>query len=185
MFFFPAGVTFEDNTLRMKTILFAAALFFAGTAFGQEPLVTRDANGHKVVRGFMTQQELASDTAFSWYGRNISGFTPDAAAVQAFKNKKDNIHIIAFGGTWCEDTQNLLPKFFALANASGFPAERVTLLGVDLEKKAVQHFSEALGVTRVPTFIVMKDGKEVGRVVEWGKYGQPDKELGEIVSSIK
>ena len=169
----------------MKKILFAVFLLVSGTVMAQEPSVSRDAYGNKVVRGFMTQQELATDTAFSWYGRNIKGFSPDAAAVQAFRNKKDAIHIIAFGGTWCEDTQNLLPKFFALTDAAGFSQDRVTLLGVDREKKTVQHFSEALGVTRVPTFIVMKDGKEVGRVVEWGKYGQPDKELGEIVNGIK
>jgi hypothetical protein len=29
----------------------------------------------------------------------------------------------------------------------------------------------------------MKDGKEVGRVVEYGKYGAIDKELGEIVAA--
>jgi hypothetical protein len=30
----------------------------------------------------------------------------------------------------------------------------------------------------------MKDGKEIGRVVEYGKYGMFDKELGEIINSI-
>jgi hypothetical protein len=35
----------------------------------------------------------------------------------------------------------------------------------------------------VPTFIVIKDGKEVGRVVEYGKEGQLDKELGHIVAA--
>jgi len=165
--------------------MIAAILLIGGAASAQEASVTRDAYGNKVVRGFMTQQELATDTAFSWYARNMKGFTPDAAAVAAFKNKKESIHIIAFGGTWCEDTQNLLPKFFALTDAAGFSPDRVTLLGVDHDKKTVQHFSEALGVTRVPTFIVMKDGKEVGRVVEWGKYGQVDKELGEIVNGIQ
>jgi hypothetical protein len=35
----------------------------------------------------------------------------------------------------------------------------------------------------VPTFIVLKNGQEVGRVVEYGKYGMFDKELGEIINS--
>jgi hypothetical protein len=30
----------------------------------------------------------------------------------------------------------------------------------------------------------MKRGKEVGRIVEYGKYGMIDRELGEIVNSI-
>jgi hypothetical protein len=31
----------------------------------------------------------------------------------------------------------------------------------------------------------MKDGKELGRVVEYGKYGEIDKELGEISAGIQ
>ena len=76
----------------------------------------------------------------------------------------------------------LLPKFFALADAAGFPQERITMLGVDHNKKTVNHLSEAFNVTLVPTFIVLKNGKEIGRVVEYGKIGMPDKELGEIVA---
>jgi hypothetical protein len=45
--------------------------------------------------------------------------------------------------------------------------------------------SEALGVVNVPTIIVMKEGKEIGRVVEYGKTGVWDKELGEIISAQK
>ena len=33
------------------------------------------------------------------------------------------------------------------------------------------------------TFIVMKGGKEVGRVIEYGKNGRWDKEIGEIVAT--
>jgi hypothetical protein len=33
----------------------------------------------------------------------------------------------------------------------------------------------------VPTIIVMKSGKEIGRVVEYGKSGEWDKELLELI----
>jgi hypothetical protein len=38
--------------------------------------------------------------------------------------------------------------------------------------------------TNVPTVIVMQQGKELGRVVEYGKTGQWDKELAEIVKLV-
>jgi aminoglycoside N3'-acetyltransferase len=60
----------------------------------------------------------------------------------------------------------------------------VTLIGVDHDKKTLSHLAEAMNVIDVPTIIVMKDGKEMGRVVEYGKYGLFDKELGEIMASI-
>ena len=39
-------------------------------------------------------------------------------------------------------------------------------------------------VTEVPTFILMKDGKEVGRVVEYGESGEAMKELGKIAAGL-
>jgi thioredoxin-like negative regulator of GroEL len=42
--------------------------------------------------------------------------------------------------------------------------------------------SEAFGITNVPTIIVMKNGKEVGRVVEYGHTGLFDKDLAEILA---
>jgi hypothetical protein len=87
-------------------------------------------------------------------------------------------------GTWCEDSHFIIPKFYSLLETAGFPNDRVTLIGVDRKKKTLSHLSEALNVTNVPTIIVLKNGKEVGRVVEFGKYGLFDKELGEIINSI-
>ncbi|MBC7902410.1 MAG: thioredoxin family protein, partial [Gemmatimonadaceae bacterium] len=62
---------------------------------------------------------------------------------------------------------------------------QVTLIGVDRNKKTISHLTEALNIVNVPTLIVMKDGKEVGRIVEYGKYGQPDKEISEIINAVK
>ena len=169
----------------MKQLLFVAVLFSSALAAVAQTEVSRDAGGNKIIKGFMSRQELATDSAFSWFALNQKGYTPEQNAVQAFRNQKDSINIIAFGGTWCGDTRNLLPKFFALTDAAGFSNDRVTLIGVDHSKKTIQHLTEAFGVTHVPTFIVMKNGKEIGRVVEYGRYGMFDRELGEIVSGKK
>jgi hypothetical protein len=37
----------------------------------------------------------------------------------------------------------------------------------------------------VPTIMIMKDGKELGRVVEYGKYGMFDKEMGDIIMAAE
>jgi len=166
--------------LIMKKILFAAFLFvFANSAFAQAEVTNE--GGTKVIKGFMTRQELSEDAAFPWFASNQKGYVPYPAAVTALKAAKDSIHILAFGGTWCDDTKAIFPKFFALADSAGLTPDRITILGVDHNKKTTNHLSEAFNVTLVPTFIVLKNGKEIGRVVEWGKYGMFDKELGEII----
>lgn len=90
-----------------------------------------------------------------------------------------------FGGTWCHDTQNLWPIFYRLIDKSGYPEKNITLIAVDRKKKTLYKLSKKYRITNVPTFIVLAKGKEVGRVVEYGKYSAIDKEIGEIVSTLK
>lgn len=169
----------------MKKLFIAAFFIFSATALFAQQEVTTDATGNKIIRGFISKKELATDTAFRWFGDNVKGYIPEAGAVAAFKGAKDSIHILAFGGTWCSDTKSLLPKFYSLTDAAGFSDDRITLIGVDRNKKTVNHLAEAFAITLVPTFIVLKGGQEIGRVVEYGKTGRFDKELGEIISSKK
>lgn len=164
---------------RFLIVLFAGMI--AAPAMAQDTQVTVESNGTKIINGFFTQQQLATDSAFLWYGQNRQGFVPDQNALQNLKAKKDSVNFVVFGGTWCDDTKALLPKFFALTDAAGLSPDRITMIGVDRSKKTIHHLHDVFNVKNVPTIIVMKNGKEVGRVVEYGRYGMVDKELGEII----
>jgi len=165
-------------------IVFVIAILSIQYSFSQSPAeVTRDAQGNKILKGFITKKEISTDTAFAWYAQTQKGYTPNADVTKQYAAYKDSVNIIVFGGTWCGDTQNLLPKFFATTDAAGFPDNRITLIGVDRNKKTFYNLTDAFAVTNVPTFIVMKNGKEIGRVVEYGKIGSPEKEVGEIIAN--
>ncbi len=143
-------------------------------------------NGNeKILKGLLVRSDIERDTTFKWFKENYQLGRANAAAVEAFKKNGAKFSMIVFGGTWCEDTQNLLPQFYRLADNAGYPDSSISLIGVDRSKNTLDNLSAAFDIINVPTFIVMKDGKEVGRVVEYGKYGEIDKELGEIVSTIQ
>jgi thiol-disulfide isomerase/thioredoxin len=165
----------------MKQVLITALVIFSFQIVSAQTEVTLESNGAKIIKGFLTKQDLATDSSFTWFAENQKGYTPDQNALQLLRTNKDSINIVAFGGTWCGDTKYILPKFFVLADAAGLSPDRVTVLGVDRSKKTIQHLSEAFGITNVPTLIVMKNGKEVGRVVEYGHTGLFDKDLAEIL----
>jgi thiol-disulfide isomerase/thioredoxin len=136
----------------------------------------------KILRGIINKYLVMNDTAFSWYEPNQRFFAPDTATLNIFeKAKTSKIQFVIFGGTWCEDTQFILPKFFKLQEMAGLSDDLVTFFGVNEEKKSLGHIAEAFGITNVPTIIVMKDNKEIGRVVEYGKSGKWDKDLAEIL----
>jgi thiol-disulfide isomerase/thioredoxin len=186
------NISFTTQALNLSIMKFTRNIFFAfvllavaQSAFAQPAEVTVEPNGTKILKGFVTQAQLATDTSFKWYAENQKGFIPDATAIQTLRTAKDSIYILAFGGTWCGDTKHILPQVYAMTDAAGLSPDHFTLLGVDRSKKTVNHLSESFGITNVPTFIILKNGKEIGRVVEYGKYGMPDKEIGEIVAGKK
>lgn len=138
----------------------------------------------KTLKGLISREDLLADTSFHWYAENLKGYKPNQAALEGFKNHKDSIQLIAFMGTWCEDSHHVIPKFYSLLDLAEVSPDRVTLIGVDRNKKTLSHLSEALHVDKVPTIIVLKNGKELGRVIEFGKYGLFDMELGEILKAL-
>lgn len=138
----------------------------------------------KMLKGVINRSILEKDTAFAWFTENRKFGVPAVEAVKNFSLVKNKISIVVFGGTWCEDTQNLLPRFYQLVDASGFPEKKVTLIAVDRQKKTINHLDSIYKITNVPTFIVIHEGKEIGRVVEYGSKGDITKELGEMVSFL-
>ncbi len=165
----------------MKKLLFILFVSFITSSVYAQPQVVTEASGEKILIGFMEKKDLSGEQGFSWYVPNQQNYTPNAKALERLTAQKDSVHIMVFGGTWCDDTRNILPKFLRLAELAGFPDDRITLIGVDRSKKAIHNLTETLNVYNVPTIIVFKNGKETGRVVEYGKYGLFDKELGEIL----
>ena len=55
---------------------------------------------------------------------------------------------------------------------------------MDRAKTVPGHLEVKWKIESVPTFIVLKNGKEVGRVVEYGKTGNVEKELADIVAGL-
>ncbi len=146
---------------------------------------TKTEANEKILVGIIQRSMLENETTFPWFKKMYDLSTPDAQAVRVFREKATAFHIVVFGGTWCEDTHNLLPGFFKLIDQSGFPADHILLIATDRAYQSAFDLSAIFHIVNVPTFIIMKDGHEVGRVVEYGKYGDITKELGEIVTGIR
>lgn len=146
---------------------------------------TVNAGGTKVLNGYITRKTIETDSAFTWFATNMKYGTAPAEAITAFQQKKDAFRLLVFGGTWCGDTQNLLPAFYRLIDKSGYPEQKITLVGVDEQKHDKMELYKQWNIVNVPTFIVIDgSGKERGRVVEYGTMGSMEKELGTIVSKL-
>ncbi|MBL0145819.1 MAG: thioredoxin family protein [Chitinophagaceae bacterium] len=172
----------------MKKIFIIAFLFIVSyNSFAQAQYeVTLDPKHPevKIFRGIVNKYLVENEASFAWFKTAKVGYKPDTATINAFERNKAKVQFVVFGGTWCEDTQYILPKFFALQEKSGVPDNAITFFGVNREKKSLSSIAEAFNIKNVPTIIIMKDGVEKGRVVEYGKTGNWDKELAQILNAL-
>ncbi len=168
------------NTLLLFLLMIAAA----SSASAQAQYEVSPDPKHpevKVLRGILNKHLLETDTSFKWYAESRSYYHPDDSIVQIFRDSAAKCQFVIFGGTWCDDTQFIVPKFYALQELAHFPEDHISLFGVNRDKKTLGNLASAFVIEKVPTIIVLKNGKEIGRVVEYGKTGQWDKELGDLL----
>ena len=171
----------------MQKIICCISLFLLlGTSaiHAQSPYVATEDTQHPgeyILNGIITKYALQNNPAYSWYGSSQNEYNPNPEYVDAMRAAVGKVKFIVFGGTWCSDTRYILPKFFKLQDVSGFPDADISFFATDRSKKTIGNITNILGVTHVPTLIVMKEGKEIGRVVEYGTTGEWDKELIEIL----
>ena len=171
-----------------KHLALVLSVLLAGSqliAQNQYEITTDTKSGEKVFKGIISREALEKEPSFKWYAENQKAYAPQANAVTQLRKQADSLQLLVFMGTWCEDSHFVIPRLFSLLDQSGFPKDKITLIGVDRDKKTHSHLTEALNVTNVPTIMVMKKGKEMGRVIEYGHDGLFDKELGEILSGTR
>ena len=92
--------------------------------------------------------------------------------LEAVKSKLGaDVRIDVYLGLWCPDSLNNVPQFIRIIDRLG---AGVIVRYFSLPKKAgkeVKYFIEELKVERVPTFILYRGDKEIGRIVENPKAG--------------
>jgi thiol-disulfide isomerase/thioredoxin len=156
-----------ENLIPMKIYsIFALILIMSACAKSTYQWAVTDRNENIVV-GKIDRSLLNDTQKFPWFNKNYEAYnsaqSTDILYLSAFK---DRVTFVVFGGTWCEDTWMHLPVFFRVIDEAKFPKNAVTLYAVDRNKKTLKGEETTYGVTNVPTFIVYKDGKEIGRIVE-------------------
>ena len=96
---------------------------------------------------------------------------PDAETARSLAAVEPGAEVAIFLGTWCGDSRREVPRLWkALDETGGAVPFAVHYVGVDREKKEPATVAEN-GVLFLPTFIVRRRGREVGRVVETSPNG--------------
>ena len=149
-------------------IVCAALVLLASCTPKHARMTTTDKDGSKIIVGTSSRAALA-DPAYSWFKTGYDAYKPAVAPVNIIKAQAPALHIEVFGGTWCEDTHNLLPKFYKVADAAQLKDSQITLHLVNRDKKTQDGSADKYKIVNVPTYIILKGEKEIGRIVESAK----------------
>lgn len=163
-----------------RMILAATLCLVAFCAKAQSFETLKDRDGSKMLTGFISDSILKNDTAFSWFTKPYEIYHPKEQVVKDIVAGKDSVNLVIFMGTWCEDSHFVIPRFFKILDSAGFDKSRISMKAVDRTKKDKHHLAAALNIINVPTIIVYKNGKEAGRVVEYGETGRYDEETARL-----
>ncbi len=86
--------------------------------------------------------------------------------VDLIRQLENGVEFTVFFGTWCEDSQRELPRFLKVVDMAGISSDRIKLYGVDRSKKSSDGLTERFDIKYVPTIIFLKNGAEIGRIIE-------------------
>lgn len=169
----------------MKYILVCIiALVCLNVSSAQSYEAVKDRTGQQLLKGFITDSLLRADTTqFKWFADNERLYEPAGSVVNSFANKKDSLAFMVFLGTWCMDSHYVVPRFYKILKLAGINSDKVSLFALDRTKKDAAHFATTFNIQHVPTIIILKEGREIGRVVEYGVTGKFDEELAKILDA--
>lgn len=182
----------------MSFLILLLAIFFSceNTAVNQEsnetvsivtPVATDnededpDDEQQNMIVGKLTKKDLQEGPYAEWFNRGYDNFQPSTEEVEIIKQNINDYEIVGFMGTWCPDSRREVPEFFKLLDEAGYDLSNLTMVGVDRSKTTPDHLEEGYDMSRVPTFIFIKDGEEVNRYVEYSQESLA-KDVAAIVS---
>ncbi len=115
------------------------------------------------------------------YTNELNAYRPNNDVLNNLKYKFAEITFTIVLGTWCGDSKEQVGRFMKLLYALKYDINRCTYIAVDRDKKAGTYPIGDLKIEKVPTFIVYRNGVEIGRIVETPTISLED-DLLQIIS---
>lgn len=155
----------------MRKIAFTLVCFnvFAFLASAQDfnKKVTDPDTGIDIIQGPCTREALEKDTEEPWYSEEYKHYEVNEEVLATLSDQMMlGLYVRIVLGTWCPDSQREVPRFYKIMDALGVPESDISMICVDTHKMAPSTMVDTLNIERVPTFIIYRNGNELGRVVE-------------------
>jgi thiol-disulfide isomerase/thioredoxin len=169
-----------------KVILTAATCILTfQSCYSQKVVINREVettNDGKMLLGHQSKDQLLKEPYSQWYNFEHDEYQLDDKTVAELKKEKLNSYnLILVMGTWCGDSHREVPRFFKILEATGFPDSKLTMIAVNRKYESPGGEEGPYNIQRVPTIIVKKYGKEIGKIIERPNTGYLERDLLAII----
>jgi thiol-disulfide isomerase/thioredoxin len=151
----------------MKKLILSLAIIatFSCNAQKKELKPTKDSEGNLI--GYVHKSDFLNESYNYWFTPNYKKHKLDNKLIAKIKPLLKNVTIKAFMGTWCSDSKLETPALYKILDATNFNYKNLKLVAVDRDKETPDSLQKGYNIHHVPTFIFYKNGKEIGRFVEY------------------
>ena len=168
---------------KYATLILLLMATFAGTSQQVNKTIIDPELGTEVMIGYCNKSGLEKGPIGTEFSAEFEDYKPKKKYIEKLTIPIDAVEFTIVLGTWCSDRREQVPHFFKILNQTGYNPKRVKAIGVDKSKNAILVDISNLNIQRVPTFIVYKNGIEIGRIIETPEKNL-EQDLWNIISEI-
>jgi thiol-disulfide isomerase/thioredoxin len=147
-------------------ILIITTLSMVSCRSKSNQIVFDEAANQEILYGLATTKVFENEIFSRWYLPRYNEYSIDTDCIDSLKLQINEIHVKIILGTWCGDSRREVPRFIKILNEVNFPFKNVSIIGVNRAKICPEAGVDKGYVDYVPTFIFLRNGMEIGRIIE-------------------
>lgn len=122
-------------------------------------------DGREMLVGPLSIRQLFFD--YPEWKKLKEAYQPDSSIIRKLKKIDRPFQVEIFMATWCPDSKREVPHFLKIIDRAHLNKKAgIKMYALNRKLKMDNDLPEQYGIKRVATFIFLRDGKELGRIVE-------------------
>ena len=170
--------------MKIQHKIFLFLFIFSPVIISAQPLnqtITDPSDSSLMGYGYFDKHLFDIPQFNSWFNAEYDSYKPDKKVIKALIKKiPEDLSIVIVMGTWCSDSRREVPRFHKICDIIGIKPETLIRIAINRAKTTEHVNMEHLKIERVPTFIIYRLHKEVGRIIETPTQSL-EKDLLEII----
>jgi len=120
--------------------------------------------------GAITRSDLRVPPFSEWFDSQYTKYQASDRTVALLRKAIEGVSVEAYFGTWCGDSRRQIPRLLRILDLAGVEESRLSLVALSDQrmqfKRSPGRLEEKRYIHRTPTIVLVRNGAEIGRIVE-------------------